>query len=400
MIVSKELVTIYDPSKAYDGYTLFGQMGSRDLFLVDMKGMFVQRWRMPNILGVYGKLLPNGNLLVGQRLPTTPISDLPGASGQLLEIDWDGNVVWRYEDLYMNGHEFDRMENGNTLISVWMPMPDDVSAKMKGGIPGTEREGVMWGDCLQEITPDGKVAWQWAAHEHMDFETDILCPLCPREGTYVNSLIALPDGNILAHFRLINTIAIIDKKTGNIKWRWGPPDHLGHAHNATSLDNGNILIFDNGLHRPLKTGTSSSYSRVLEINPRTNEIVWEYRDQNLTSFYSSVCAGAQRLPNGNTLICEATKGRIFEVTSEKETVWEFTNPFYSTFRFAAIGLNNWVFRAYRYGPDYAGLRGKTLDPNKFLWVLQEEGKPQAEDRIDHLSPEDGIIDERLTRLGY
>lgn len=399
MIVSKELVTIYDPSKAYDGYTLFGQMGSRDLYLVDMKGRFVQRWRMPNVLGVYGKLLPNGNLLVGQRLPTTPISDLPGASGQILEIDWDGNVVWKYEDLYMNGHEFDRMENGNTLISVWMPIPDDVAAKMKGGIPGTEREGVMWGDCFQEITPDGKVVWEWIAHEHMDFETDILCPLCPRDGTYVNSLIALPDGNVLAHFRIINTIAIIDKGTGDIVWRWGS-GHLGHAHNATLLDNGNILIFDNGLHRPLKTGTSSSYSRVLEINPRTNEIVWEYRDQNLTSFYSSVCAGAQRLPNGNTLICEATKGRIFEVTSEKETVWEFTNPFYSTFRFAAIGLNNWVFRAYRYGPDYAGLRGKTLDPNKFLWVLQEEGKPQAEERIDQLSPEDGIIDERLTRLGY
>ena len=37
-------------------------------------------------------------------------------------------------------------------------------------------------------------------------------------------------------------------------------------------------------------------------------------------------SGTQRLPNGDTLICAGVSGTIFEVTPEKETVWEYVNP--------------------------------------------------------------------------
>ncbi len=37
-------------------------------------------------------------------------------------------------------------------------------------------------------------------------------------------------------------------------------------------------------------------------------------------------SGANRLPNGNTLICESVDGTIFEVTPKKETVWKYVNP--------------------------------------------------------------------------
>lgn len=397
MVVSKQLVSKYDPSKAYNGYTLFGTSGSRDAYLVDMKGRFVQHWRLPHIHGNPGKLLPNGNLLIPQKIPGGPVLDLPGSGGQLHEIDWDSNLVWKYDDPYMNAHEFNRLKNGNTLIGHWTAVPSDIAAKVKGGIPGSEREGVIWGDCPREVTPDGKVVWEWVAHEHMDFETDVLCPLCPRDTlSYINSLTVLPDENILTNFRILNTVAIIDKGTGGFLWKWGPGE-LGHAHNPTLVDNGNILIFDNGFHRPATSGGAGfAYSRVIEVDMKTNEIKWEYKDENPFSFFSPICGSAQRLPNGNTLICESTKGRIFEVTTEKEIVWEFTNPFYFPYRTKTLGINNLTFRAYRYGPDYGGLSGKTLDPGRFEWVLQEKG-PAEEEATQY---KEKIVSRRLTGLGY
>lgn len=86
------------------------------------------------------------------------------------------------------------------------------------------------------------------------------------------------------------------------------------------LANGNIVIFDNG--RSIKR----EYSRVIELNPATREIVWEYKGNPLQSFYTESLGSAQRLPNGNTLICEGENGHVFEVTEEGEKVWEWFNP--------------------------------------------------------------------------
>jgi len=89
------------------------------------------------------------------------------------------------------------------------------------------------------------------------------------------------------------------------------------------------------------------YSRVIEVDPHTRGIVWEYRDQSLFDFFSPYIGGAQRLPNGNTLICEGCRGRIFEVTRDGQVVWEYVNPHFY-FESSRAGLNNWVFRAFRY----------------------------------------------------
>ena len=57
----------------------------------------------------------------------------------------------------------------------------------------------------------------------------------------------MPDGNILTSFRILDTVGIIDKASGDFKWKWGRGE-LGHQHDPNLLDNGNILIFDNGWH--------------------------------------------------------------------------------------------------------------------------------------------------------
>ena len=121
-----------------------------------------------------------------------------------------------------------------------------------------------------------------------------------------------------------------------------------------------MLLFDNGQHR-----RGSSYSRVIEIDPATNEVHWEYDGSPRVSFYSNYISGAERLPNGNTLICEGASGRFFEVTARGEIVWEYINPFlvYG----ARTGRekpenSNATFRCHRHGPDHPALSGRDLDP--------------------------------------
>ena len=89
---------------------------------------------------------------------------------------------------------------------------------------------------------------------------------------------------------------------------------------------------------------------MIEVEPRTGAIVWEYHDQSLFDFFSPYISGAQRLANGNTLICEGCDGRIFEVTVEGQVVWEFVSPHFVV-EPGRPGLNNWVFRAFRYTPE-------------------------------------------------
>ncbi|MBA7496644.1 hypothetical protein ES702_07253 [subsurface metagenome] len=379
-------LAFYDSRRAYNGFTLFTPVNGRGAWLIDMRGGYVHRWEMGYEPGCYGELLPNGNLLYAGKVADGPLSDLEGAGGVLLEVDWDGNVVWEYRDPYLH-HAFHRMKNGNTLVLRWVKVPGEIAAKVKGGDPGTEREGVMWGDAIQEITPDGKVAWEWISYEHLDLEVDVTCPICPRSTwTHANACVELPDGNILTSFMKNNTIAVIDKETGSIKWRWGPGD-LAHQHSPSVLDNGNILVFDNGLH---PDGFARGMSRVLEVNPSTSRVVWSYEGgkELLASFYSSAMSSCQRLPNGNTFICEGTSGRLFEVTANGGLVWEYVTGLLSCEPFNTRTCM--VYSAYRYGTDYSGLKRPLPVP------VESQSAPG----ISAAEEEEEAQRFRLKKLGY
>jgi len=349
-------VTINVPDKAYNGYTLFTPLGTREPTLIDMEGRVVHQWKMPYPTGLHWVLLDNGNLLYAGYVENGLLASFKGAGGELIEVDWDGNLVWNYKDPYLH-HSFYRMPNGHTMVLRWVQVPKDMAAKVKGGVPETEKDGVMWTDCFQEINPNGKMVWEWRAYEHLDREEDVICPFCPRsQWTEANSCVVLPDGDILTSFARTNTICIISKSTGDIKWRWGRRE-LAHQNDATRLENGNILLFDNGTHA---LGISYAYSRVLEINPASNEMVSEYRDDPWWGFYSAYMSNCQRLPNGNTLVCEAQTGRIFEITKTGTVVWEFINPFAPSFD-PVYGHNRIIPRACRYGPEYEGLKAKGFE---------------------------------------
>jgi hypothetical protein len=181
--------------------------------------------------------------------------------------------------------------------------------------------------------------------------------------------------NIIWDGRQTNIIAITEKKTGKIVWQVGPEytatpaeRNLGqiigqhHAHMIPRglPGEGNILVYDNGGwagYGAPNPGASKGidnalrdYSRVLEFDPITLKIVWQYTPKeagfviptNAFMFYSGFISSAQRLPNGNTLITEGACGRIFEITREHEIVWEYINPY-----FGKHSHVNMVYRAYR-----------------------------------------------------
>jgi len=338
------------------------------VWLIDMRGWFVHQWKLPGWGRQHSQLLPNGNLLSAILNLENPQFLDPSVVEEVLELDWDGNKVWSYREPHMNSHDRGRMMNGNTLIEKDVKISKELGDQIKGGVPGSELKGDIYSGILQEITPDGKVVWEWSAYEHLDPEIDTFGVASPRHlwGAF-NSIDEFPDGNIVACSPNISNLYIIDKATGDIKWRWGK-GIISCPHDPTMLDNGNILVLDNGAQRPNRRPPDRS--RVIEVNPATNEIEWEYHAENPADFYTAYIGGCQRLPNGNTLICEGAMGRFFEVTRSGEMVWEYVVPFYAYDPISPqqAGLSNKTFRCLRYGPDYLGLQGKKLDLDKLqLW---------------------------------
>ncbi|MGB6836432.1 MAG: aryl-sulfate sulfotransferase [Dehalococcoidia bacterium] len=341
----------HDPERAFPGYTLFTpQFRGGPPLLIDMGGKAVHEWQTPLPAG-WAYLLPNGNLLALCRTRRTPRSarrfpvwQLVRA-GAVMEIDWDGNVLWevKHPDHH---HDARLMRNGNVLMLCIEEVPPDLAVKVRGGLPGTEHEGVMCSDKVVEMTKQGEVVWEWHAWQHLDPEVDCITPQDRRdEWTHANTVEELPDGGVLVSFRNISTIAIIERRTGEIRWRLGP-EVLAQQHHPGRLPSGNILIFDNGTHR---ADNPFTFSRVLEVDPATKRIVWTYQDRPIFNFYSPYESSAQRLPNGNTLICEGVFGRLFEVTPEGEVVWEYINPYFG--EAGLLGENNWLFRAFRYSHE-------------------------------------------------
>jgi hypothetical protein len=286
------------------------------------------------------------------------VERIGGSSGALIELDWDGNVVWEYRNSMLH-HDFERLPGGNHLVITWRTLPSGITDRIRGGIPSDEDPADMLGDVIQEVTPAGDVVSEWRSWEHLRFEEDQLCPLDGRrEWTHLNSICVTPSGDWLASFRLTDTIGLIDPATGDFKWKWGPGT-LSHQHHATWLDNGHVLVFDNGAHRR----RGPNFSQVLEVDPASDEVVWTYRAPVLLSFYSFMVSGAERLPNGNTFITEGASGHLFEVTPEGETVWEYVSGF--TYESRAFGPTPMMFRAHRYALDHPGLQGRDLDPARY-----------------------------------
>ena len=101
---------------------------------------------------------------------------------------------------------------------------------------------------------------------------------------------------------------------------------------------GNLLLFNNGerggrdhssvdeLSTPITEDGQYEIEEGVAFGPK--EALWTYGNKDSERFSSSFISGAQRLPNGNTLICSGADGRLFEVSPKGEIVWEYVNGFF------------------------------------------------------------------------
>lgn len=364
--------TIYEPENAYNGYVLISvdfkdvyakvdnsdvfpkpdfnagipaAQGSDVVFLMDMNGNVVNTWKdMGDNKKIY--LLPNGHIL--------SISEPQSAA---IEYDWDGNIVWKFATKLGPHHDGRRLDNGNTLILTYENVPASVSEKAVDVTTpwwGTQvRKGIeLRGDSIIEVTPEGKIVWDWNSSEHLDINRYM--PLTGMaDWTHGNTVSILPEnpwydagdkrfkpGNILYNPRHFDEFMIIDKESKEIVWtldNFKALGGLGQAHEPIMIPNGlpgagNITVFDNGLFT--RNGQHAAQSVVWELNPTDNSVVWRYVPAmaGSTRFLSKYKGSAYKMPNGNVLISEDYSGRVFQVKPDPNhpdggrIVWEYMYP--------------------------------------------------------------------------
>ena len=419
----------YDKEKTFNGYVLLAPYLGKDIYLIDNDANIVHKWETPYTPGAHAVLLENGNVLTAGVLPNPPIY-FGGTGGLIRELTWDNQVVWEYKldtPTEIQHHTFDRMPNGNTLILYWEQKSwDDAIAKgrdPKKAFPTgvisqydtrTEKQPIMgiWPDAVREVDKSGKTVWEWHVWDHLGMGPDKInlnYTLPPSFGSiyagpdfsHFNTVQYLPETDqVLLNSRNFGEFFIIDHKTGNIVYRWGNPSTYGAgrapggymddgdqilfgAHHANKQPNGNITIFDNGTLRP-----SGNYSRILEMDPKTGKIVWQFGPSLgwtiPNSFYASFQGGVQKLPNGNYFVTSTMNGHLFEVTGDKKVVWEFLNPVGPA---GAICVANdppsalSVHKAFKYGVDYPAFKGKDLTPKGKLSAKCPDLKKFMDDSV-------------------
>jgi len=300
----------------------------------------------------------------------------------------------------------------------------------------TTSGGFMLPDYIAEVQPTrpygGKIVWEWHTWDHLIQDYD---PTKHNYGV-VSSNVGLVNANppsgqnqqfwnhfngidynpqfdqILISCRCNSEIWVIDHSTttaqaashaggtygkgGDLLYRWGNPQQYKLGTPASEMlwqqhcciwiptncpGAGHILIFNNG-------NGGRGYSSVDEIVPPVDAygnysrstgaafgpagLYWTYTNNPATNFYCSDIGGAEREPNGNTLITHGTHGTVFEVTTDGTMVWNYINPEIvaplaqgSAIPPDAHMAGQWyneVFKVHRYPTNYAGLANKDLTP--------------------------------------
>lgn len=316
--------TVLDPDRVAPGLTLFSVARGCTAMLIEMDGSVVNRWELSECYRWENAVLrPDGRLLATSARPPRP--DGSGATHRrfIAELAWDGSVRWRRE--LRTHHDADLLPDGRIAVLIWGrrrdPRVHPHREVQDNGIAILDSEGRLlervW--LLDLLLADG---------ERMSVDLD-LRQRETRDLLHANSVEWMrpgplrqrhplyDDDHVLVVFRNLDSVAIIDWSERRLVWSWGPGE-LSRPHDATLLENGNILVFDNGV--------AQEASRVVELDPVGERIVWQYRAAEPRGFYTRTRGAAQRLANGNTLVTSSNQGWIFEVTPDGEIVWEYRVP--------------------------------------------------------------------------
>jgi hypothetical protein len=317
----KKNVTVYDKKRACPGYNLYVSAHAPEAILMDMSGRTLHRWRYRKPVDKsknysYGNfqkrhwrrvhLYENGDLL----------AIFEGLA--LLKLDKNSNLLWIYDK--GPHHDIEVVDDGRIFVLT----------REAGIIPRVHKTEPVLEDSITVLTPGGKPIKRVSLLKC--FENSYYFPLLERtksagdifhantleifDGTQSSRSPLFRKGNALVSIRYLNAVAIVDIEKETVPWcltaMWK------EQHQPSLLANGHFLVFDNnGLRKE---------SRILEMDPFSQEVTWQYKGNTPGEFFSSSSGSVQRLPNGNTLITESNQGRAFEVTPGKTIVWEFINP--------------------------------------------------------------------------
>jgi len=388
---------IYKKEKTNPGYLLFAPLFSKTSYLMDYEGKVVQTWTSRYNPGQSVYLLPDGNLL---RTGNDSSRYFFGGGGVLEILDRKGTVKWQYslsDSLQRQHHDVCPLPNGHLLVLCWEKITRE-EVLMKGRQKVAKE---IWSEKIVELVPEGKneakIVWQWRLWDHLaeanqtsraeKLDVNFLAAESA-DWLHFNSLDYNSETDqILISNRNLSEIYIIDHSTttaeaessaggrygrgGDFLFRWGNPQayqkgtekdqQLFRQHHATWIrkglpGEGSILLFNNGVQR---NRSGEEYSEVFSLSPLTDssgqylkcngrflpeQPDWIYQAKERSSFFSFNVSSAQRLPNGNTLICEGAEGRFFEVTEKGETVWEYKNPYGVKLAADRPEIQNQVFR--------------------------------------------------------
>ena len=337
-------VVRHDSTAAYRGLNYYTSGHATDVILMDMEGNRLHTWHYePEDArggGSGSPVHPSGYLRRALITPDgdvlaiyDPLGDERVQGNILVKLDRDSNVLWSYEGgihhdfevandgrIYVLGRDYrslslQRREHPGGFLPHWPwdRLPDDKILEDFVIILSSDGEELHRVSILEAF-----VRSPYSAFAEQMGQLDIL---------HTNTLEILSDrlqpssrafrpGNVLISALYPSAIGILDMESEQIVWALAGPWY--RQHQPTVLENGRMLLFDNhGSH---------GFSKVIEFNPFTLEILWSYQGDDQNGFASPALGSAIRLRNGNTLITESTAGRAFEVTPDNRVVWEFINP--------------------------------------------------------------------------
>jgi hypothetical protein len=335
-------VTRNDASRAQQGVTLYTSAHAPAAFLISMEGTLLHEWRRPFsrvwnpkakeawpktpqpddfVYFRKARLFPNGDLIAIYEAA----GDTPYGYGAV-KLDKDSNVIWTY--LRAAHHDLDIGPDGRVYLltqeivrdkppfgNLKTPRLEDFLVIL--GHDGKEQKKIKLTDAV------AKSQWRHLLNMVSDYaKTDPL---------HTNTIKVISDeqakyfpfgkaGQVLLSFRELGAIGVLDVERQTLMWAARGP-WLGQ-HDPDILPNGNMLLFDNFGN----FSDADGFSRVIEFNPRTMEIVWSYAGRSVAPLKSALRSWQQRLENGNTLIVESDGGRIVEATPKGDIAWEFLNP--------------------------------------------------------------------------
>ncbi len=361
----KEGVHVDKAEKTGDGFTLYTLTEGARATLIDMRGNVVHQWQLPfrqawpqpphitdpladeRIHWFHCYLYPNGDLLAIYHAD----GDTPYGYG-LIKLDKDSKLLWAYADCIHHDVEVD--EDG-TIYALTQQIVSEPP-------PGLEFLATPYlTDSLVVLSAQGRklqtipllesfanspYALTLATGSKSSAGLDVLganvvsaAASAPPWGDplmnldqkndllHANSVRVLPrslaakfplfkPGQVLISVRNLDTVAVLDRHTRRVVWASRGIWRL--QHDAEFLDNGHLLVYDNC--------GSPRDSRVLEYDPLTQAVPWAYSNENSLHFRVLFRGMKQRLANGNTFIVDPDNRRLFEVTRDKELVWEYFCP--------------------------------------------------------------------------